>query len=63
MCRSMHASYFTHAESRVVVFPAILHHLQFHLETRDDLLEKSLNIMSSIITVLRDQEVSSYIRC
>ena len=59
MCR--YASYFTHVESRMVVFPAILRHLQFHLETRDDLLEKSLNIMSSIITVLCDQEVSIYI--
>ena len=48
-----------HAESRLVVFPAIVDHLQFHIKKRDDLLDKSLDIMSSVLTFLRDQEVST----
>ena len=50
------------AESRVVVLPAILRHLCYHISNRDDLIEKSLDALGSIVSILHDQEsVSDYV--
>ena len=43
-------------ESRVVILPAILRHLRFHIKNRDDLLDKSLEALGTILTLLHDQE-------
>lgn len=44
------------SESRVVILPAILRHLQFHIRNLDEQLDKSLDAMGSILILLHDQE-------
>ena len=52
--RQLHLLFF--AESRVTILPAILRHLQYHIKNRDDLLDKTLDVLGSILTNLHDQE-------
>ena len=40
----------------MTVLPAILRHLQYHIKNRDDLLDKTLDVLGSILTNLHDQE-------
>ena len=44
------------SESRVTILPAILRHLHYHIKNRDDILDKSLNVLGSILTNLHDQD-------
>ena len=43
-------------ESRVVILPAILRHLCFHISNCDDLIDKCLDALGSIVSILHDQE-------
>ena len=43
-------------ESRVLVLPAILRHLRYHISNRDDLLEKCLTVLGAILKHLHDQD-------
>ena len=43
----------------MVILPAILRHLRYHIKNRDDLLDKSLEAMGSILMLLHDQELVS----
>lgn len=40
----------------MVILPAILRHLCFHISNRDDLIDKCLDAMGSIVSILHDQE-------
>jgi len=52
---------FEQKESRVKVLPAILRHLRHHISNRDDLLEKCLTVLGSILKNLHDHDpVSPY---
>ena len=44
------------SESRVTILPAILRHLRYHIKNRDDILDKSLNVLGSVLTNLHDQD-------
>ena len=48
--------FFFFPESRVTILPAILRHLRYHIKNRDDILDKSLNVLGSILTNLHDQD-------
>lgn len=50
---------FKHRESRVVILPAILRHLCYHISNRDDLIDKCLDALGSIVSILHDQESDS----
>lgn len=50
----VHCNYFL--ESRVTILPAILRHLRYHIKNRDDILDKSLTVLGSILTNLHDQD-------
>lgn len=43
-------------DSRVVVVPAILRHLCYHISNRDDLIDKSLDAVGNMVSFLHDQE-------
>lgn len=47
---------FKHKESRVIILPAILRHLCYHISNRDDLIDKCLDALGSIVSILHDQE-------
>ena len=44
------------SESRVLIVPAILRHLHYHISHRDDLLEKSLDACGNILTLLHNHD-------
>lgn len=50
---------FKHKESRVLIVPAILRHLHYHISHRDDLLEKSLDACGNILTLLHNHDPSA----
>ena len=39
-----------------MIVPAILRHLRHHINNRDDILDKSLEALGSILILLHDQE-------
>ncbi|XP_064383161.1 dedicator of cytokinesis protein 1-like [Halichondria panicea] len=47
---------FQEKESRVLVLPAILRHLRYHISNRDDLLDKCLTVLGAIMKQLHDQD-------
>ena len=52
----MSGYFFLPVESRVVVVPAILRHLCYHISNRDDLIDKCLDALASMVSILHDQK-------
>lgn len=40
----------------MTILPAILRHLRYHIKNRDDILDKSLDVLGSVLTNLHDQD-------